>query len=271
MPTYEQKLSEFAQGRKFARLARPLRDRADALCDACGSTQPRTLFALRDRDSGRCYFVGDTCLKELAKRGVILKTFSKQSAQQAYDEEARHRVCELNKQETVTESDGTINESRSPASKSSADNAAPTPSVDGRPLIPTILIIETPEECQAVVSIFSAGGNLCSWGCAKESRSEEVWQKRGERALVLEKVKQERPRALALCLARAWQEAWSRQEGSEQVPPLSENSGDGQQLELTSLLLTLRGQASTAYAGRYPDPALIHHSRMSSSITVPSR
>ena len=77
MADYEKKLNEFARGKRLSRLMRPVRDRADASCDACGSTQPRMLYGLKgksaDEDSDRYYFVGDTCLKELVRRGAILK------------------------------------------------------------------------------------------------------------------------------------------------------------------------------------------------------
>ncbi len=48
MATYEQKLTLFVQGKRLLRLPRPVRDRADACCDACGSTQPRTLYPPRN-------------------------------------------------------------------------------------------------------------------------------------------------------------------------------------------------------------------------------
>ena len=71
MTTYEAKLNEFADGKMFIRLAQRVRDRADAQCDACGSTQPRILTGLRDPRSESYFFVGDTCLKELMNRKVI--------------------------------------------------------------------------------------------------------------------------------------------------------------------------------------------------------
>ena len=94
MPAYEQKLAEFAQGKRLLRLARPIRDRADAFCDACGSTQPRTLYALEDLDSERHYFVGDTCLKELAKRGAILR-YGRHSGRVAFEKEMKLRAQEF--------------------------------------------------------------------------------------------------------------------------------------------------------------------------------
>lgn len=49
--TYEQRLAEFAHDKRLLRLPRPVRDRADAFCDACGSSQPRTLHTLKDLES----------------------------------------------------------------------------------------------------------------------------------------------------------------------------------------------------------------------------
>ena len=94
MSTYEQRLSQFSQEKRLSRLSRPLRDRADACCDACGSTQPRTLFALKDLHTGRHYFVGDTCLKELTKRGAVLRRYSRESGQKAYESEMVLRAQE---------------------------------------------------------------------------------------------------------------------------------------------------------------------------------
>ena len=71
MSAYERKLSEFSEGREFVRLTRPLRDRADASCDACGSTEPRTLYALKEEGTERFYFVGHHCLGELVRRGAV--------------------------------------------------------------------------------------------------------------------------------------------------------------------------------------------------------
>ena len=93
MTTYEQKLTEFAQGRRFLRLPRPVRDRADALCDACSSPRPRTLYALEDPDSKRHFFVGDTCLKELVKLGAILR-YGRHSGQAEFENEMRLRSVE---------------------------------------------------------------------------------------------------------------------------------------------------------------------------------
>ena len=92
MATYEQKLSDFGGDKRLLRLPRPVRDRANASCDVCGSAQPRMLCGLKDPDSGRYYFVGNTCLKGLVKQGVVLKRFDRESGQVAYEAEMERRI-----------------------------------------------------------------------------------------------------------------------------------------------------------------------------------
>ena len=73
MSDYEQRSADFANGKRLRRLARPVRDHADAFCDACGSTRPRILYVLKDSTFDRYYFVGDTCLSpNPPKEGVGL-------------------------------------------------------------------------------------------------------------------------------------------------------------------------------------------------------
>ena len=95
MLTYEQRLAEFAIGKRLLRLPRPVRDRADAFCDACGSSQPRTLYTLKDLESERYYFVGDTCLTKLAKSGAVFRRYGRESGQKAYESEMELRTQEF--------------------------------------------------------------------------------------------------------------------------------------------------------------------------------
>ena len=152
MPTYEQKLAEFAQGKRLLRLARPIRDRADAFCDACGSTQPRTLYALEDLDSERHYFVGDTCLKELAKRGAILR-YGRHSGQVAFEKEMKLRAQEFQAGEGTTADGGP--HSKPGEQKPSVITAQPNPGNDAECLFPGILVIHTAERYQAFLEYIS--------------------------------------------------------------------------------------------------------------------
>ena len=95
---YEEKLSEFSQGKRLQRLPHPVRDRADAYCDACGSSLPRTLYAIKDLESDRYFFVGETCLKELANRGAVLRSYGRESGQKSYESEMLMRAQEPKKE-----------------------------------------------------------------------------------------------------------------------------------------------------------------------------
>ena len=192
MTPYEQRLSEFADGKKLLRLARPLRDRADALCDACGSTQPRTLYALKAEDSNRHYFVGDTCLSELVKRGAILRRYGRSSGPEAYEPEMQRRGQEL--KETAVQGKDVSQET-------------PESSVSG--LFPFVLVVEAPELYRVIVCTLSPQGAAYSWGYAEETRYEESWHGAGEKGMFLEKVRTERPDALHRSVTRAWQQASS--------------------------------------------------------------
>ncbi len=84
MSSYQERLDAFAEGKRLARMSRPLRNRADAWCDACGSVQARVLFGVKDERTQRVYFVGEHCLQQLAERGAVVRRFCKQSAEEAY-------------------------------------------------------------------------------------------------------------------------------------------------------------------------------------------
>ena len=152
MGTYEQRLeqrlSEFAEEKRLLRLPRPVRDRADACCDACGSTQPRILYGLKDPDSGRYYFVGNTCLKELVKRGAVLRRFGNESGRVAYEAEMGRRT-QNGVKGAGTEVNGAGYATTSSKSEPSASDALASHEPDSSPLIPGILVVEAPEHYQA--------------------------------------------------------------------------------------------------------------------------
>ena len=73
---------------------------------------------------------------------------------------------------------------------------------------------------------------------------------------MLEKVKEERIEAPSLCLTRAWEEARSRLEGSELLPPLPNGAGgDHEWRSLPDPLLALLKLAAMVYVGSHAVPA----------------
>ena len=134
MDQYQQRLDEFAPGKELVRLSRPVRDRANSFCDACGSIQPRVLFAVKELSSDHCYFVGRSCLQELARRGAILRRFGKENGQVAYENEMRRRAqeSENSKPAVTTEQDST----------SLPQSERPDPVGDDSPPCPEFFIIQ---------------------------------------------------------------------------------------------------------------------------------
>lgn len=122
MGAYEDKLDVFAKGKQLVRLPRPLRDRADALCDACGSTQPRLLYGLRDATTDRRFFVGQNCLVELTRRGVVLRHYGKEPAPKAYEQEMQQRREETVQKQGIVQEPADVGEDAQATQKGKADN-----------------------------------------------------------------------------------------------------------------------------------------------------
>ena len=214
MVRYEEKIARFAQDKKFLRLPRPVRGRADALCDACGSTQPRTLYGLTNVETQRHYFVGDSCLKELVKRGYILRRFGKQSGKQAYEAEMQLRTLPLDNGGPRDDDIASESTAKSATSgPSTLDQTLPTPS-DPQSVSPVVLMVETAEYFQAFVCLTCDGGKDIGCGTACVPKYEEAWRASGASGLVLEKCQKERTDAAILCLSRAWQKAHSQLMGT---------------------------------------------------------
>jgi hypothetical protein len=80
------------EGKRLARLTRVVRDRPGAVCDACGSTLPRTLLGLKDASTGRYFFVGQNCLSWLIEWGLVARARYRESTITAYELEMEARL-----------------------------------------------------------------------------------------------------------------------------------------------------------------------------------
>ncbi len=243
MSNYEQRLDEFAEGKRLVRLSKPVRDRADAKCDACGSIQPRTLYGQKDEDTGRYYFVGDNCLKELVKRGAILRRFGRESGPAAYERERDLRAQEESDERTMEVADGKL---PTPSLRifGVTDHALQKPESGGSVTYPVVLVVETSDHFEAIACNFTSAGTLRSQGYGREDKYEDVWGGVGEKGMILERVKQERTDALELCLSKAWEGASARPSRSYQSQQPANGADDehrGQDLpyRILSTLQTL--------------------------------
>ncbi len=82
--TYEERLWQFAQGKRLRRFRGLLRAPRSTYCDACGSSLPNHLYGLRDMDARTDYFVGANCMSRLSLMLVVERPFVKSDIVTAY-------------------------------------------------------------------------------------------------------------------------------------------------------------------------------------------
>src|SRR5437899_1591070 len=81
---YEERLVDFATGKRLRRFRGVLRAPGDTSCDACGSSLPNFLYGLRDLVETRDYFVGANCFQRLRQLGAFEQSYVRMSIATAY-------------------------------------------------------------------------------------------------------------------------------------------------------------------------------------------
>jgi len=190
---YEERLRAFAEGKRLGRLAKAVRDPEDGVCDACGSTLPRTLFGLRDTVSERHFFVGQNCLSWLLETGLVARARYRQSAEVAY-----RREMELRRNGAVASAGG-------PSPHTGAQGDLSHRGADLRNLRRTILIAETEDHYEALVRL--EDGRRRVSGRAQEPRWSLGWARRDGGVVLLERVPRARRNAAAICVLKAYRKA----------------------------------------------------------------
>ena len=192
---YERRLAEFSEGKTFTRLSRPVRNRADAHCDACGSLEPRILFGLKEKESDRYFFVGAECLRWISKRGLVERRYCKESAQVAFEHEMARRRCEDGHSAKIAQS----------LQEMQRFDFIPNSDPKSSSRQPQVCLWQTPESYLALVRISHQGTWV--WGSAEAPRFEEVWEGHGNGEVVLKRIHRERPQAVAECAGAASEDA----------------------------------------------------------------
>ena len=190
---YEERLRAFAEAKRLGRLAKAVRDPENGVCDACGSTLPRTLFALRDTVSDRHYFVGQNCLAWLLETGLVARARYRHSAEVAY-----RREMEMRGNGAGASTDG-------PSPDSGDQGGLPKRRLDLRQLRRTILITETETHYEALVRL--EDGRQRVSGRAQESRWIRGWARYDGGVVLLERVPRARRNAIVICLLKAYRMA----------------------------------------------------------------
>ncbi|MCH7998033.1 MAG: hypothetical protein IIA91_00930 [Chloroflexi bacterium] len=190
---YEERLRAFAEGKRLGRLAKAVRDPEDGVCDACGSTLPRTLFGLRDTVSDRHYFVGQNCLAWLLETGLVAKARYRHSAEVAY-----RREMEMRRNGASTSAD-------EPSPRTGDQGDLPKRRFDLRNLRRTILIVETESHYEALVRL--EDGRRRVSGRAQEPRWGQGWARCDGGVVLLERVPRAKRNAVIICLLKAYRKA----------------------------------------------------------------
>ncbi len=190
---YEERLRAFAEGKRLGRLAKAVRDPENGVCDACGSTLPRTLFGLRDTVSDRHYFVGQNCLAWLLETGLVAKARYRHSAEVAY-----RREMEMRRNGASTATDESL-------SSTGDQGDLPQRRLDLRNLRRAILIVETETHCEALVRL--EDGHRRVSGRAREPRWSQGWARHGGGVVLLERVPRAKRSAVIICLLKAYRKA----------------------------------------------------------------
>ncbi len=190
---YEERLRAFAEGKRLGRLAKAVRDPEDGVCDACGSTLPRTLFGLSDTVSDRHYFVGQNCLAWLLETGLVAKARYRHSAEVAY-----RREMELRRNGV-----GASTDEPSPSTGDQGD--LPKRRFDLRNLRRTILITETESHYEALVRL--EDGQRRVSGRAQEPRWSQGWARCDGGVVLLKRVPSAKRNAVVICLLKAYRKA----------------------------------------------------------------
>ncbi len=190
---YEERLRAFAEGKRLGRLAKAVRDPEDGVCDACGSTLPRTLFGLRDTVSDRHYFVGQNCLAWLLETGLVARARYRHSAEVAY-----RREMEMRRNGAGASADR-------PLPSTGAQGDLPKRRSDLRNLRRTILITETETHYEALVRL--EDGRRRVSGRAQEPRWSQGWARCDGGVVLLERVPRAKRNAVIICLLKAYRKA----------------------------------------------------------------
>ncbi len=190
---YEERLWAFAEGKRLGRLAKAVRDPEDGVCDACGSTLPRTLFGLRDTVSDRHYFVGQNCLAWLLETRLVARARYRHSAEVAYRQEMEMRR------------NGASTAAEEPSPSTGDQGALPQRRVDLQKLRRTILITETETHYEALVRLEDGSRRVS--GRAQEPRWSQGWARCDGGVVLLERVPRAKRNAVIICLLKAYRKA----------------------------------------------------------------
>ena len=217
--SYQDKLDNFAWGKSFVKLRGGVRNSKGAFCEACGSGQPGTLFAIRELLTGLDYFVGYNRLRELMRKKAVL-----QGGVTETTEEAFHRAQKNNERTGSGESGqaqtamagGERNVRGQPGEREAPSKVTRTSQETRHALppdvrvvaTPTLVVWETEGAFRAAVQVNGQNSSVGVWGAAEQPKWRQPLILQSANGLLLTKEEQYDRVALARCVRLATQNAY---------------------------------------------------------------
>ena len=189
---YEERLEAFAQGKRLRRFRGMIRNPKDPSCDACGSVLPSFLWGLREMDSERDYFVGQSCLAAISRMHLIERPFVRAGIKEAFERARGEATDDESKGQAEV---GAPTKDESPAVLAQRlDSTADARALDLR-------VYENDELVTVFIRMESASGKQQAWGAASAPRRRRLWRADGEPTL--NEVAERNDLTIAACLRRA--------------------------------------------------------------------
>lgn len=216
--SYQDKLDNFSRGRSFVKLRGGVPNSTGEPCAACGSSQPGTLFGIRELLTGLVHFVGYNCLQELIRMKAVLQSRVRETTEAAFNRAQKvkersgdGRFGQTQAAEPAAESELSLQQPRREAASRLAIPAeeSPGPLPMDHPVIatPTLVVWETEDAFRAAAQVQGHDGLAGVWGAAEQPKRRQVLTLQPDSGFLLTKEQQCDRAALARCVRLATRNA----------------------------------------------------------------
>ena len=208
--SYQDKLDAFSRGRSFLKLRRGVPNSTGEPCAACGSSQPGTLFGIRELVTGLDHFVGYNCLQELIRMRAVLQSRVRETTQAAFSRAQKSKERSGNGRSGQTQV-------AEPAAEGEESSRLPIPAGETADLLPlehpviatpTLVVWETEDAFRAAVQVEGHNGLATVWGAAEQPKWHQLLTLQPHNGFLLTEEKQCDRAALARCVRLATHNAY---------------------------------------------------------------
>jgi hypothetical protein len=241
--TYQDKLDNFSRGRSFVKLRGGVPNSTGEICAACGSSQPGTLFGIRELVTGLDHFVGYNCLQELVRMKAALYSRVRETSEEAFNRAQKTRERGDNRRFREAHSENSGGDGRTSlepfdggttSGLTRLEEETPAALPPGVPVIatPTLVVWETEDAFRAAVQVQGRNGLAGVWGAAEQPKCRRLLTVQPENGFLLTEEKQYDRAALARCVRLATRNAHltlqsQLDNGNESRVPTAEGASSG--------------------------------------------